>query len=338
MTVPLVLVGLGRTAVGNQGLAGPLPLSHADAALAAGGFEISGLVDLDAARSEAAAAMFPGVPLVDRLEVLPVNASEVIVVSASIGAHADLATRALARGPAVVVVEKPMAADLESAIVLAQAVDAAGAVLRVNFHRRFDPRHRHWYSRRPPKPRLIEMRYGKGLLNYGSHMVDWLLDWYGEIDSVRALPLRVDAGADPSPSFVCHMAGGFEAVVLGVAGLDYDQFEIDILAPGERLTLTDGGTEIRRQTPQMAKHYAGYAHLAPEVGAADTAPVGGFLELYRALAAFCLAGAPLPGCDHRAGLFNVAVLEAVRLSQSRAGASISPRELLQRSQDNVTSR
>ncbi len=338
MTVPLVLVGLGRTAIGNQELAGPLPLSHADAALAAGGFEISGLVDLDAARREAAAAMFPDVPLADCMEALPTNAGEVIVISASTGAHAALATRALTRNPAVVVVEKPMAANLDSAIVLTQAVDAAGAVLRVNFHRRFDPRHRNWHSRRPPKPRLIEMRYGKGLLNYGSHMVDWLIDWYGEIDSVRALPLSVDAGADPSPSFVCYMAGGFEAVVLGVAGLHYDQFEIDILAHGERLTLTDGGTEIRRRTPRMAKHYAGYAHLAPEFGDGDTAPVGGFLELYRALAAFCQTGAPLPGCDHRAGLLNMAVLEAVRLSQYRAGASICPRELLQRSQDNVAIR
>ena len=339
MTTSLVLVGLGRMAVGNQQLAGELPLSHADAALAAGGFEISGLVDLDAARRVAAAARFPGVPLVEGLEALPANTGEVIVICASTCAHADLATRALARSPAVVVVEKPMAADLDSAIVLFHAVEVAGAVLRVNFHRRFDPRHRHWRDRLPQAPRLIEMRYGKGLLNCGSHMVDWLLDWYGEIESVRALPLRVDdSAADPSPSFVCFMAGGFEVVVLGVAGLDYDQFEIDILATGERLTLADGGAEIRRQTPRMAKHYAGYAHLVPEVGADDTAPVGGFLELYRAIAAYCLTGAPLPGCDHRAGLLNMAVLEAVRLSQSRAGVAIRPRELLQRSFDNVAIR
>lgn len=338
MTTPLVLVGLGRMAIGNQELAGVLPLSHADAALAAGGFEISGLVDLDADRRAAAAVRFPGVPVVDGFEALPANTGEVIAICASTRAHADLATQALARSPAVVVVEKPMAADLDSAVALADAVDAAGTVLRVNYHRRFDPRHRHWHDRRPPLPRLIEMRYGKGLLNYASHMVDWLLDWYGEIESVRALPLRTDDGADPSPSFVCVMAAGFEAVVLGVAGLDYDQFEIDILAVGERLTLADGGAEIRRQMPRMAKHYAGYAHLAPGVGADDTAPVGGFLELYHAIAAYCQTGATLPGCDHRAGLLNMAVLEAVRLSQSRAGASISPRELLQRSQDDVAIR
>lgn len=338
MAVDLVLVGLGRMAVGNQELAGNLPLSHADAALAAGGFEIAGLVDPDAARRESAAARFPGVPVAECLEALPGNTGEVIAICASTGAHADLATRALARSPAVVVVEKPMAAELDSAVALANAVDAAGAVLRVNFHRRFDPRHCHWRDRRPLAPRLIEMRYGKGLLNYASHMVDWLLDWYGEIETVRALPLCVDDGADPSPSFVCYMAGGFEAVVLGVAGLDYDQFEIDILARGERLTLSDGGAEIHRQVPYPAKHYSGYAHLAPEVGAGDTAPVGGFAELYCAIAAHCLGDAPLPGCDHHAGLLNMAVLEAVRRSQSRAGDPIRPCELLQRRKDNVAIR
>ncbi len=331
MTVPLLLVGLGRMAVGNQQLAGAMPLSHADAALAAGGFEISGLVDPDADRRVAAAARFPGVPVADCLEALPANTGEVIAICASTGAHADLATRALSRSPAVLLVEKPMAADLDSAIALAHTVEATGAVVRVNFHRRFDPRHRHWRDHRPQTPRLIEMRYGKGLLNYASHLVDWLLDWYGEIESVRALPLRADDSADPSPSFVCVMAGGFEAVVLGLAGLDYDQFEIDILARGERLTLADGGAEIRRQVPRMAKHYAGYAHLASEVGADDTAPVGGFLELYRAIAAHCLTEAPLPGCDHRDGLLNVAVLEAVRLSQYCGGEAIRPRDLLQRS-------
>jgi predicted dehydrogenase len=338
VAVGLVLVGLGRMAIGNQELAGGLPLSHADAALAAGGFEISGLVDLDVAKRGAAAAMFPGVPLADRLESLPANAGEVIVISASTGAHADLAMRALARNPAVVVVEKPMAADLDSAIALAQSVEAAGAELRVNFHRRFDPRHRHWHDRRPQLPRLIEMRYGKGLLNYASHMVDWLLDWYGEIDSVRALPLRVDESADPSPSFVCVMAAGFEAVVLGVAGLDYDQFEIDILANGERLRLADGGAEISRETPRMAKHYAGYAHLVSEIGSGDTAPVGGFVELYRAIRVHCQTGVPLSGCDHRIGLLNMAVLEAIRLSHNRGGEEIRPRDLLQRSWNDVTIR
>lgn len=321
--------------LGSSGAVDARLPNHVDAIQATGCYEITGLVDPNFSRRVIAAEKVPGSQIVESLSTLTRRKDEVIVIATPAELHASSIITALEREPRLIVVEKPMTDSLKSAKAIVNAVEEAKVSLRVNFHRRFDPRHRHWHSRRPPKPRLIEMRYGKGLLNYCSHMVDWLLDWYGEIDSVRTLPLRVDAGADPSPSFVCYMASGFEAVVLGVAGLHYDQFEIDILAHDERLTLTNGGTEIRRQTPQMAKYYAGYAHLAPEVGATDTAPVGGFLELYRAVAAFCLTGTPLPGCDHRAGLLNVAVLEAVRLSRSRAGESIRPRDLLKRSHSDV---
>ena len=109
----LVLVGLGRMAVGNRDLAGELPLSHADAALAAGGFAITGLVDPDPARRTAAAARFPGVPAVACLAELPISTGEVIAICAPTAAHAGLAAESLQRQPKVVVVEKPMAADLD---------------------------------------------------------------------------------------------------------------------------------------------------------------------------------------------------------------------------------
>jgi len=95
MTIPLVLVGLGRIAIGNGEFLSGLPLSHVDAALATGKFFLYGLVEIDTDRRAYALSMFPDVPVVESLAVLPENTSEVIVICASNNAHAELVKQAL---------------------------------------------------------------------------------------------------------------------------------------------------------------------------------------------------------------------------------------------------
>ncbi|MFZ9448598.1 MAG: Gfo/Idh/MocA family oxidoreductase [Alphaproteobacteria bacterium] len=326
----LVIVGLGRIGIGDGSLTASAILNHADAAVASGGFRIAALDDPDPARRAEAASRFPGVCVASRIEDVQRGEAETIALCAPTGEHAHLAHAALARRPAALVVEKPLAASLGEARALCAEAESAGVLLRVNFNRRFDPRHARWRARRPAAPRFVQMRYGKGLFNYASHLVDWLSDWYGPVVDVRALPLRHDVdAADPSPSFACTLHAGFDAIALGVAGLGYDQFEIEVLADGEALVLADGGTSISLRAAQQGKRYSGYAHLADTTP--DEGPVGGFVELYAALASTLSGRGPLPGCDHRAALENIAVLEAVRESLSRGGASVRPRDLIDRS-------
>ena len=77
----------------------------------------------------------------------------------------------------LLLLEKPVSSDLVSTRRVVEAIESAGTNLRVNFHRRFDQRHLQWRQWAPPKPALITMRYGKGLMNYGSHLIDLLMDW-----------------------------------------------------------------------------------------------------------------------------------------------------------------
>ncbi len=330
MTHPLVIVGLGRIGIGNGSIAAAAILNHADAALASGGFRIAGLVDPDPARRAEASSRFPGTRVAARIEEVAREEGEAIALCAPTGEHARLAQVVLARRPAALIVEKPLAASLAEARALCDAAEAAGVLLRVNFNRRFDPRHASWRDRRPVAPRLVQMRYGKGLFNYASHLVDWLHDWYGVVDAVRALPLRHDAeAADPSPSFACSMRAGFDAVAMGLPGLGYDQFEIEIFADDAALVLAEGGTSIVLRGAQPGKRYAGYAHLAD--AAPDEGPVGGFVEFYAALALALSGRGPMAGCDHHAALENIAVLEAVRSSLSRGGVAVRPRDLIDRS-------
>ena len=47
----------------------------------------------------------------------------------------------------------------------------------------------------------------------------------------------------------CRMAAGFDAVLLGIDGLDYDQFELDFFFDTVRMELADGGTTPRVYHP-----------------------------------------------------------------------------------------
>ncbi len=324
--IPVVIVGLGHVGTGNVSLAGDVPLNHLAAVQAVPGLSIAGLVDPDpATRANARSRHIDADAIVvSDLTTLPPRTGEVIAICTPAAVRLTVVEQALARRPRVVVIEKPLAMSLNEAGRIVAAVEQAGAELRVNFRRRFDPRHRRWRERAPKHPRAIVMRYGKGLMNYGSHLVDLLLDWYGPVEAVQSLSAAPSSSdVDSSISFRCRMAAGFDAIAVGIEGLDYDQFEIDIMGKAESVSLGSGGADIRRYVAVEALYYHGYSHLAEVDGERDIAPVGGFVELYAAIDAHIRNGVPLPGCDGAAALAGMAVLDAVRRSEKLGGTVVT---------------
>lgn len=331
--IPVVLVGLGRIGAGNVGLAGGLPLSHLAALRAVEGLAPVALVDADEAARAAAPRDHPGIApgtVMASLDGVGALDGGIAVLATPPAGRAALLAQVLQRRPRVVIVEKPLALDIAEARSMVAAAERAGVALRVNFHRRFDARHRRWRMLAPQSPRLVSLRYGKGLYNYASHMVDLLMDWYGAVAEVRALGPVPAGQADPNIGFVCRMAAGFDAVAMGVDALDYDMFDIDIFGADARVELRAGGADIRRYVPVQDLHYRGYRHLAEREDERDIGPVGGFVELYRAVRDHIADGAPLGGCDGRAALANMAVLDAVMRSAAAGGAAVAPAHSLPR--------
>lgn len=333
--INVLIIGLGRIGAGNIGLAGDMLLSHLAAVRATPGFVISGLVDSDPAARAAVLAGYPDIEankLFGDLGDVPMQTGEVIVLCTPASVRSAVIKQTLKRRPHLVVVEKPLAISINEARQIVLDAKRAQTMIRVNFHRRFDPRHRHWRAMAPAKPQAIVMRYSKGMMNYASHMIDLLLDWYGPIEAVQTFALPDSRATDPSPSFCCHMRAGFDAVAIGIDRLTYDQFEIDILGVGECLKIAAGGADIRRYAPVVGLHYKGYSHLAEVERDRDIGPVGGFAEFYAAIAAHLRDDAPLPGCDGHSALTGMAVLEAVRRSFAAGGVAVAPEPTLLRDQ------
>ncbi len=92
--------------------------------------------DLDDDRAARVAAAVGGRTAPDATAAI--RDADVVIVAASTTAHAALVTEAVDAGRPVLV-EKPLAFDLEETIALTRHVEAASGVVQVAFQRRFDP-------------------------------------------------------------------------------------------------------------------------------------------------------------------------------------------------------
>ena len=204
-------------------------------------------------------------------------------------------SEALGLKPRVVIIEKPLAFDQATALRLAAMTAAAGVTARVNFLRRFDANHVQLKNNLIKPPHKAILRYGKGIHNYGSHLIDLLLDGFGPIAEVRALDgdLSVE---DPTISFWCRMACGFEAIAVALDGCEYDQFECDFFFQDSRIELTSGGAERRVYRPRRGKINADVSHLDEVREQRQLQPIGGLTELYEAIVGHLRQGKELGGC------------------------------------------
>lgn len=316
----VAVIGLGRIGSANDhgAPAGCPPRSHAGAVVATPGLELAALVDPDAAARAAALARWGIGQAVAEVADLPAGIDVAVLCTPS-ALRRPMVEALLDKGIGLLIVEKPLALDLAEARRIAMLVQQRGAELRVNFHRRFDPRlARLKQDLAGTRPRLAVMRYGKGLYNYGSHLVDLVLDWFGPVAEVQAIGAE-RPGADPTLSFRCGLAAGFDAMVLGMDGLAYDQFEIELYLPDQRIELVAGGVEHWSQRPQADRFYPGYAHLGPAAALAPSGPVSGLAELWAEI-----ARAPSPaGCTAAEALAGMEILSAARLSAARGGVTLT---------------
>jgi predicted dehydrogenase len=151
--------------------------------------ELAAVVDLDAARAADAASQFGGTPLSDAAE-LP-GRVEAAVVAVPTSAHEEVACRLMAAGIDVLV-EKPIATDVDAASRMVDAAVRHNRVLQVGHLERFNPAVVE-LERRVTLPLFFEV-HRMNQFSARSLDVDVVLDlMVHDVDIVLAL-----TGAEPS--------------------------------------------------------------------------------------------------------------------------------------------
>ncbi|MDF1750879.1 MAG: Gfo/Idh/MocA family oxidoreductase [Alphaproteobacteria bacterium] len=327
MTRPLsvVLVGGGRIAVGNAGLARGVSLSHASAIRAVGHAvaNLSAVVEPDAMQRTKIAQEVLHVAA--DLEEVPTGSLEVIVIATPSAIRRQPFEAALERQPSAIVVEKPLSVDFNEARDLIHKASEAKIPIFVNFNRRTDDRIASWMGRlREAGVAAAYIAYGRGMANYASHAVDLVQFGWGPVQSVRWLSGETNGkpGFDPSPSFALTMYNGMTVVFQGFESLDYDLFDLRFRSQSGEVTFLAGGAEILDQKPEVGRYYNGYSHLGE--GLRNRAPVSGFEGMYRQLHALLNGESQSDLCSGEDALATAAVLEAVKQSSMQAGAEVRP--------------
>lgn len=218
-----------RVGIAGYGMAGRQ--IHAPLVVAAG-HEVAAISTSNAGRRAQAAAEHPGATLVGDVDaLLEVPGLDAVVLATPTGSHVAQA-RAAVRAGVPVVVDKPLATTAADAAEVVLAAERAGVPLTVFHNRRYDPQFATLAqvvgSGRLGTVWRAELRWerwrtapregwrgggdpslgGGVLLDLGSHLVDGVVQLFGEVASVYAQIASRRAASDDDAFLSCRHVSG----------------------------------------------------------------------------------------------------------------------------------
>ena len=300
--------------------------NHLDAAIAAAG-RIVALVDPQKSLCRNACDRLKenrSVLLAEGIEDLPANIADIIVLATPARGRLEQVVAALRKKPKLLLLEKPVAESLGECAHILELAQDAGTHVFVSFNRRTDPGIQSFRRALAPTiPKAVFFRYGNGLMNYGSHAVDHIIDWFGAIKSVQSAPCGDSDPNSSCVSFRCEMRSGLTVNVLGIPDIVYDMFELEIFYPESVLGFRNNGVDKFRFIACDDLHYPGYAGLIEADPPVPPSPIGGFVEMYKELFASVSGKVESSLCTGAQAYEGLRVLMAALQSSNEGGRVVT---------------
>jgi predicted dehydrogenase len=254
VTAPLpvyraVVVGCGH--IGSAASAEALVAgvhSHAQAYVEHGRTQLAGVCDADAGRAAAAQARWDAEAATDAVALCRRVRPEIVSVCTPDSTHFGVARDILeAAAPRLLLMEKPLALTAAEGEALVELAARRSCLVAVNYSRRFLPAFRAVADELQRgghgRPLLARALYGKGLLHNGTHALDLLRWWLGDLEAARKGPAEWGPEGDSSESADLWFAGGARARLDAVDARIATVFELDLLTERSRIGFTQGGRE-----------------------------------------------------------------------------------------------
>ncbi|MCB1764845.1 MAG: Gfo/Idh/MocA family oxidoreductase [Candidatus Competibacteraceae bacterium] len=228
-------------------------LTHARAFQVHPGFELVGGVDLDSERVCRFEMEYSRPGYVDLASALHDLKPNVVVIATPTALHYQTVSTVLeVIKPSAILCEKPLAYDLDEAAAIVTACEDQGVKLYVNYIRRSD------CGVAEIKARINDGRitqsikgvcwYSKGLFNNGSHFLNLLQYWLGEVVDYQILNKgRLLSGLDPEPDVCINFERG-TIYFLAAREEYYSHYTIELIAGNGRLRYECGGSQILWQS------------------------------------------------------------------------------------------
>lgn len=321
MKIKAGVIGLGR--IGSQWDRGVLcypPRTHVGAILQADQFQLSAVCDMDAGNRDRFAREWKlDIPVYSSFSaMLESEKLDVICVATPASSHYSIMKEAIASRPNVIFCEKPYCRNASEAQEICAMLEKNGVAVSVNYHRRWDERINALNARvnNMSTPCHVEVVYGKGLLNYGSHIVNLLLHLFGSVTNIVSIPLSICQKHmdDPSISSILTFESGLRVVLRGMDDVNYDLCDMDIYYPDMRMRLESGGYVLEVHEAVKDSRIEGYTHLCKNSEQSSTGPIYGLTGAYEEICDSVLSGMPCKISTAEAALQTLRILDAMRLS------------------------
>ncbi|MDH5523673.1 MAG: Gfo/Idh/MocA family oxidoreductase [Desulfobulbaceae bacterium] len=199
---------------------------------------------------------------VDPVELLDRCKPDLLSICTPTNTHEEFFQLACRKHIAHVWLEKPAAGSLGAVERMLELANATENQVWVNYFRRYDPGFIAIKARLPELGKIQHVRalYTKGLRHNGSHLIDLLLWYFGEITKIKVNEILDDT---EFPSVSARLQT--ETADVDLVALDYkayEMFELDILGESGRVRVIDGGQKIISERVVESKYYNGYRNLA----------------------------------------------------------------------------
>jgi len=265
----VAIIGCGRIAGGYDDKESPQVHTHAKAYLLNDQTELFAVVDKDEQRAKDFSMRW-GNPTIytNAPEMLTAESPEIVSICTPTDTHAEMLELCL-DFPSVKAVwaEKPLASDIDRAEKIVDLYLQRNKILAVNYQRRWDPEmqrvKRAINKQELGKIQKVVVYYSKGLQNNGSHAIDLILDWFGELSEFIVLGSLVDFSEDDPTIDVLLRFSEIEVFFIGVDSRNFGLFEIHIFGEHGRINITKFGREIEWIRRLEISEFEGYHELNP---------------------------------------------------------------------------
>ncbi|MDO8530232.1 MAG: Gfo/Idh/MocA family oxidoreductase [bacterium] len=233
------------------------PATHAGAYVKHPDITLVGLCDIDPEKLKKAGKFFPGVPLYHSAKkMLQEISPDIVSVSTHTDTHSQFVIMAARAGAKAVICEKPMASSIKKAESMVEICKEEKCLLFINHSRHFDDLLGKWQKKVRGgllgRVARVEATYHNGFINNGTHMID-LLRWFlGEVKKVSGVynPLTSNPKRDKNIDALVYFKNGAKAVLQSVPqkqGLT----EWIFYGPKSSLSLKKLGMEIHRKNTKI---------------------------------------------------------------------------------------
>ena len=306
------------------------PATHAGAYLHNSRTVLAGLAETDVEKREEARAIAPGVPVfADAAEMLAAVKPDIVSVSAFHEQHHPMVLLCARYKVPAIVCEKPIAETIERGEEMVAACDRSGSLLFVNHIRRFDPLLGAW-RKRVADGAIGEIQqatgyYSIGLYHMGTHLVDFLRFYLGDVEWVAGWNnLRAHAAVpgDWCVDGILGFKSGAHVAIQSVNVKDFSMFEVRILGRKGELFVRDLGRTVELTPAAESKQYAGFFELDPELRERHFNQEQSFFIGLVENVVDCLDGKSEPASTGRDGLEVLKALAAIRESADNDGKKV----------------